>query len=302
MTAFLLGTGLDESRWGAFCGIYEGRCVRPFACYDKAFCIEWPWKNENIEMTDHGSGAQAAALPVPNDLASLAEAVLARHPDFCVAIKPHGLSFHDESGSEGFVSRLKRLPGNADLYPLHRLDRITSGLILFARTPEAAKRFGEMFANGQIEKYYLAISAFSPSKKQGWVKGLMQKARGGSWRLARASEGPFAVTQFFSFGTGRGKRLFLVRPRTGRTHQIRVALKSLSAPILGDDRYGGGAADRGYLHAFVLRFDWTDGPHCFISYPQAGREFCEPAVQELISSLAEPWTLAWPRWQGTGVP
>lgn len=241
--------------------------------------------------------------PLPGDTESaLAKFILARHPDFWVVLKPPGMSFHDEAAGPGFVSQIKRLSGETSLFPVHRLDRITSGIIMLARSAEAAQRIGEMFARGEIEKYYLAISSRPPSKKQGWVKGVMHKARGGSWRLTHASEGPFAVTQFFSFGTGTGKRLFVVRPRTGRTHQIRVALKSLGAPILGDDRYGDTPADRGYLHAYALRFNWSDGPQCFINIPEQGEEFLAPAMRELIASLAEPWSLRWPEWQAPQRP
>lgn len=89
------------------------------------------------------------------------------HPDFPVAHKPAGENFHNEGDTAGFITRLKRLPGCADLYPVHRLDRITSGLILLARHADAARQFGEMFEAGLIDKYYLALSDHKPSRKQG---------------------------------------------------------------------------------------------------------------------------------------
>ncbi len=222
------------------------------------------------------------------------EIIVLTHPDFWIALKPPGLSFHDESGKAGFVSLFRQRVGGAPLYPVHRLDRLTSGLIVLARSAEAARRFGEMFASGAVEKYYLAISAQAPAKKQGCVKGVMQKGRGGCWRLTRGADGPRAITQFFSFSAG-GMRVFVVRPRTGRTHQIRVALKSLGAPILGDERYGGAAADRGYLHAFALRFMWAGSPVCCVVSPSIGQVFMRTAVQEVVQSLVEPWRLAWPQ-------
>lgn len=222
------------------------------------------------------------------------ETVVYTHPDFWIAFKPPGLSFHDAGGVPGFVSRFRAFVGGAPLYPVHRLDRLTSGLIVLARSPEAARGFGELFARGAVEKYYLALSAKPPAKKQGGVKGVMQKGRGGCWRLTGGVDGPRAITQFFSFAAG-GLRVFVVRPRTGRTHQIRVALKSLGAPILGDARYGGAPADRGYLHAFALRFLWAGNPVCCVASPDAGQAFHQPAVQEVIQSLLEPWRLAWPQ-------
>jgi tRNA pseudouridine32 synthase/23S rRNA pseudouridine746 synthase len=222
--------------------------------------------------------------------------IIAQHADYFLIEKPAGLGFHQENGEIGLVDAVRALlpdEQRSALFPVHRLDRLTSGLVLFARSAAAAKEFGERFANGDIDKLYLALSARPPSKKQGRIKGAMLKGRNGSWRLA-ASGGPMAVTQFFSYGLGNGLRLFVVRPRSGRTHQIRVALKSLGSPILGDSRYAGAAADRGYLHAWALRFTWQGETHSYLLPPSSGSAFIDPLLSERLLALGDPWTLPWP--------
>lgn len=120
----------------------------------------------------------------------------------------------------------------------------------------------------------------------------MVRARAGCWRLAREGE-YLARTEFHSYSVRPGLRLFVLHPHTGRTHQLRVALKSLSAPILGDGRYGGSPADRGYLHACALRFEWAGACYCFEQLPCEGSVFAEPMVHEQILSLCPLWTLPW---------
>ncbi|MGL4996125.1 MAG: pseudouridine synthase, partial [Deefgea sp.] len=177
---------------------------------------------------------------------------------------------------------------------VHRLDKMTSGLLLFARHPEAARHLGEQFAEHQIAKFYLAISDAKPSKKQGKIQGGMEKGRGGSWKFVREG-GQLATTQFFCYGLGAGLRLFLLRPRTGRTHQLRVALKSLGSPILGDTRYAGSEADRGYLHAYAIKFSLAGNTYQFICPPTVGTHFQSPECQAQLSQLNAPWGLAWPK-------
>ena len=154
---------------------------------------------------------------------------------FVLIDKPAGLNFHSEDEA-GLVVLTKELLKLEELYPLHRLDKMTSGLVLFGKTKEAAQIFGKMFEERKVEKYYLAISLRKPKKKQGWIKGDMQSARRGDWMLLKTNDNP-AVTQFHSTALREGERGFLVKPHTGKTHQIRVALKSLGAPIAGDERY-----------------------------------------------------------------
>lgn len=201
----------------------------------------------------------------------------AAHADFIVAAKPPGVSFHQDGATPGFVAQVKAELGEDGLHAVHRLDRITSGLVLFARHVDAAREFGRLFEEGRIAKTYLALSDRKPSKKQGWVKGAMLKGRGGDWRLAREG-GPLASTRFDSVGLEPGLRLFRLWPQSGRTHQLRVAMKSLSAPILGDARYGGSMADRGYLHAWKLDFTWRGEPQRFVLPPREGERFRSPAL------------------------
>jgi len=218
--------------------------------------------------------------------------IIFTHPDLLVAYKPAGLSFHSEGADAGFAAQVQAL-AQERIYPVHRLDRVTSGLVMFARNAQAARELGQGFENGEIAKFYLALSDRKPAKKQGWVKGAMEKSRNGTWKLGR-EQGLMAVTQFFSFGQEGLPRLFVVRPRTGRTHQIRVALKSLGSPILGDARYGGSPADRAYLHAWALRLEWRGETLCVMAPPIEGERFAEAGVVAQLSRIGEPWRLDWP--------
>ncbi|WP_341676623.1 pseudouridine synthase [Niveibacterium sp. SC-1] len=211
------------------------------------------------------------------------------HADFLVAAKPAGLSFHSEGEDAGFVTRLKTLPDCAGLHPVHRLDRITSGLVLFARDAAAARRFGELFERGELRKCYLALSDHTPSKKQGWIKGGMEKGRNGSWRLTRGA-GHRAITRFATHSLWPGLRAFRLAPHSGRTHQLRVAMKSLGAPILGDARYGGSAADRGYLHAWALRFPWGGRIEEFRLAPAEGTHFGDARFRAFEAAIDDPWS------------
>jgi tRNA pseudouridine32 synthase/23S rRNA pseudouridine746 synthase len=159
------------------------------------------------------------------------------------------------------------------LWPVHRLDKATSGLVIFAKTAAAAAKFGELFSQHKIAKHYLAVALGKPKKKQGWIKGDMEKGRNGSWLLNRSQKNP-AITYFTSTALEenqkQAKRLYLIQPKTGKTHQIRVALKSLGCPILGDKRYKGAEAERCYLHAFTLSFTWQDQLMNFQCQPEQG--------------------------------
>ncbi|PCI73190.1 MAG: TIGR01621 family pseudouridine synthase [Gammaproteobacteria bacterium] len=204
--------------------------------------------------------------------------------DFIAVCKPKAISFHNESDTMGFFN-LAKSHFEIPLWPVHRLDKLTSGIIILAKSKKVAAEFGLMFENKNIEKTYLAISDKKPKKKQGKITGDMKKSRNGSWMLTQSKINP-AQTTFKSFALIPKIRLFVIKPLTGKTHQIRVALKSLGSPILGDSRYGGSESDRAYLHAFRIKFNWNNETIELENAPTEGKYFQLPEIQHALKKLS----------------
>ena len=224
--------------------------------------------------------------------------IIENHKDFLLIDKHPGVSFHKDRNKEGLVSRLRAEIGTDELYTVHRLDKMTSGLLVFARNRESAKKLMYQFRDRQVTKNYLAISDGCPKKKQGLIKGDMEKSRRGAWKLTRTIKNP-AVTQFFSYSLGGGLRLYILKPHTGKTHQIRVALKSIGAPVLGDPIYhrkeeSDNVPDRGYLHSYALRFRLNNVTYQFVHRPDIGRLFTCKAFVKALKQYERPWELKWP--------
>ncbi len=220
-------------------------------------------------------------------------ALVAEEKDFLLVDKPAGLGMHDEPGSKGFDSLVHSEFDDNRLAAAHRLDKETSGLLLVAKGKTTLSKLSSIFQNKNVEKYYWAISSRKPKKKQGTVSGGMVKARNGSWKITRDKYN-VAVTQFFSYGLGEGQRAFLVRPISGKTHQIRVALKSLGAPIIGDERYGGDVADRMYLHAAQLSFTYEGESYAYRRDPKVGDAFNAESFVAVCDRIGPFNQLRWP--------
>ncbi|WOT05337.1 TIGR01621 family pseudouridine synthase [Shewanella youngdeokensis] len=219
--------------------------------------------------------------------------VIANEADFIVISKSANVHFHSQDGSAGVVAQAE-LDLGIKLYAVHRLDTLTSGLIILAKSPAAAAEFTRQFSEHQVQKYYLALAQGKPKKKQGWVIGDMAKSRRSMHKLLRTTVNP-AVTQFFSQSVGDGLRLYLLKPLSGKTHQLRVALASIGVPILGDELYGGQASDRGYLHAYSLNFNYKNQAYQFSSLPQTGAAFSRDEVLQQLNVWQKPDSLNWPK-------
>ncbi len=222
--------------------------------------------------------------------------IVFEHQDFIVINKPPFIAVQNEVEQPGILPQLCAQLGVTKLWLVHRLDKVTSGLLILGKSERAAAEFGQMFAAHLVQKYYLAISSKKPKKKQGTVSGGMKKVRDGLWILNN-SQVQRATTQFFSYGISPGLRLFVLKPLTGKTHQIRVTMKSLGSAILGDELYKGDKAERTYLHAFALKFSYQQQNIELVCPPNVGTEFIAATTQAALAKLTTPWDLAWPNYK-----
>jgi 23S rRNA pseudouridine1911/1915/1917 synthase len=198
--------------------------------------------------------------------------IVAETEDYAVVEKPPFLLVHPTKpgGPPTLWSELRNLfafeiANGGQISIVNRLDRETSGLILVAKTPTAARRFGLLMQQQRIEKEYLAIVFGWPEWEQEIVDSPLARQGKHSpsaiWlKQAIHPQGAPALTEFvvsrrFIRSTTMGDQFSVIRaiPKTGRTHQIRVHLASLGHPIVGDKIYG---ANEQYYLQFITT-GWT---------------------------------------------
>lgn len=241
----------------------------------------------------HGGERLELDLPVDEPLTREGPPVPVRHEDqhLLVIAKPAGLVTHptEHRRSGTLVNRLLGMgvPLSAvagDLRPgiVHRLDAGTSGLMIVAKTDEAHEALGAMMRAHDVDRAYLALvrgevehEAFSIDAPLG---------RRAERIVVDRAEGREAETRFEVRERLAGSTLLMAWPRTGRTHQIRVHVRAIGHPILGDRAYGGWGADaralglgRPFLHAWRIAF----------RHPLTGRgiELEEPLPDDLERAL-----------------
>lgn len=196
--------------------------------------------------------------------------VLHEDEDLLVVSKPAGWNTHAPAphSGEGIHDWFRhREPRWARLAILHRLDKDTSGILVFGKSERANRSLTAQFTERRVAKTY----RFRPSGTQWRADGSVQAEAlgGGRWRVTswleksgerqlsrpRGRTGEEAITEFEPVGAGE----WLARPRTGRTHQIRVHAAAMGAPIQGDVLYGGIPSWRLWLHAGRIEFEHPSG-------------------------------------------
>jgi 23S rRNA pseudouridine955/2504/2580 synthase len=196
--------------------------------------------------------------------------------------KPSGLATQGGSGLREHVDgMLDQLTYEKTTRPklVHRLDRDTSGVLLIARTAQAASGLSVELARRDASKVYWALVKGVPKQKHGVIKGALAKegvgGKGERMTISEDEDAKFALTEYAVMGqAGQEYAWVAARPITGRTHQIRVHLASLGTPIVGDFKYGGtdakgkGAiADKLHLHARSLDIARPDGGRLQVTAP-----------------------------------
>lgn len=188
-------------------------------------------------------------LPLPNISPELTPRVLHHDSDLLVVSKPAGLLTHATAdlSRPDLVSWVRRNVAS-DAVLQHRLDRETSGLVLFTLSQRACAPVAQAFAEGRMEKVYLARVSGAPPA-QGQIDVALGEVKG---RVRVQREGKAAVTAFRRLHQEGGQAWLELRPQQGRKHQLRVHCAYKGWPLDGDELYGGIPADRLWLHAWKL--------------------------------------------------
>ena len=218
--------------------------------------------------------------------AGLPPCVIHEDEHLLVVNKPAGWNTHAPSpyAGEGIYDWLRhREPRWAALAILHRLDKETSGVMVFGKTAQANRSLAEQFSRRTVRKKYLLLTDRKVAPREFTAKTCI--ARAGD-RYTSRSDGEPALTRFRLLECVNGRSLLEAEPMTGRTHQIRVHAAENGFPILGDILYGGTSAARLSLHSAELSF----------SHPVTGRavhfgvapDFDSDAHMALRAAVIEP--------------
>ena len=196
--------------------------------------------------------------------------VLAESETWLVISKPIGISVHpskSENSQKTIVNALlykfgKDFVAGADVTRpgiVHRLDKVTSGVLVIAKTSKTHKYLQEHW--GEVEKIYSAVVTGTPAAKGKIEGGIMRDPNNKiKMTVSDSKKAKSAITYFevLDFDEEKNQSLLQVKIPTGRTHQIRAHLSSIGFPIVGDEVYGGEEAKRVFLHASKITFPDPD--------------------------------------------
>ncbi|WP_371304261.1 RluA family pseudouridine synthase [Azospirillum sp. B510] len=227
--------------------------------------------------------------------------------ELCFVIdKPAGLAVHKAGRITDHLELYLPHLAEADGEPpklAHRLDRDTAGCLILGRTPWALKRFGQMFAAGHVEKTYWAVADGVPEAGSGVIdlpllKRIEPKSPSGagrsSWTILPDPAGQPAVTEYRVLGTAADGRCWLeLRPRTGRTHQIRVHCAAIGCPLVGEPFYGPERRPPGALHLLARSVAFR------MAFEHAAVSAVAPAPEHMRDALA---ACGWREREGAAIP
>ncbi len=185
-----------------------------------------------------------------------------------VVLKPQNVpSCEDESKDENMLSIIKEYirvtynkQGNVYLGLVHRLDRPTGGVMVFAKSSKAASRLSEQMRDGDFEKRYYAVLVGTPKEEKATLTHYMKKNAVNNMVYVcppSVAGAKFAELEYEILDEKAGLSLADIKLHTGRSHQIRVQMNAIGTPVYGDMRYGGEKAKKGYLALWAYYLSFT---------------------------------------------
>lgn len=185
-----------------------------------------------------------------------------------VVLKPQNVpSCEDESKDADMLTIIKEYikttynkTGNVYLGLVHRLDRPTGGVMVFAKSSKAASRLSEQLRDGDFEKRYFAVLVGTPKEEKATLRHYMKKNAVNNMVYVCPSTvqgAKFAELEYNVIESKQDLSLVDVRLHTGRSHQIRVQMSAIGTPVYGDMRYGGEKAKKGYLALWAYYLSFT---------------------------------------------
>ena len=185
-----------------------------------------------------------------------------------VVLKPQNVpSCEDESKDMDMLTMIKEYirekynkQGNVYLGLVHRLDRPTGGVMVFAKSSKAASRLSEQLRDGDFEKRYLAVTVGSPREEKATLTHYMKKNAVNNMVYVcppTVQGAKFAELEYNVLEKNSELALVDVRLHTGRSHQIRVQMSAIGHPLYGDMRYGGEKAKKGHLALWAYYLSFT---------------------------------------------
>ena len=201
--------------------------------------------------------------------------------------KPHAMPSHpslghkDDTVSNALAYRYR--DRNYVFRPVNRLDRDTSGCMLSANSKAASYRLYKAMVDGEIRKYYIAVTDSCPQEDEGTLHSYLKREEGSIIKRAVTDssdpDGKEAITTFKVVYRGEDHGVLLLSPVTGRTHQIRLQLAHIGCPVTGDDMYGkaSGLISRQALHSYVT----------FVPHPETEKvlQLKAPIREDMLSLI-----------------
>jgi 23S rRNA pseudouridine1911/1915/1917 synthase len=204
--------------------------------------------------------------------------ILYEDDDLLVVDKPAGMTVHPAPGNQSHTLVNAVLAHVPDLERgeterpgiVHRLDKDTSGLIIIAKTPTAHRKLADQFKNRQVVKVYVTLVKGHLTPETGTIEADIGRDPRHRQRMAVVKNGRPSSTAYRVIKYTGNYTLLEIRPKTGRTHQIRVHLAAIGFPVAGDAIYGGplDLLSRQFLHAAQLEFSLpSSGERCRFESP-----------------------------------